>query len=395
MQRALVLWAAAALLAAGGAAPAAAACGAPAPQARFPGGGALSRLEHEVSGRVGIAPDGCAVVIDDFTYDGLGPEVFLYWGASCSAADLRRGGRLSAELPMTRVAGATRAFPLAGVPPDWAGVGCIAVWCEAFKANFGSAAVEFAAAPEPSPPAASAGPSSPKASPEAEPAAEPALAAGLVGAPGGCLELDPGYLNLRWAVAGDEITLGLEGRPGAGDRWLGFGFSPPGAAGVEMVGADALVAGVVGGQCFAFNYRLGDRSQCDFITGAGVCPDFAAAAPPEGGPAELLACEADGDRLAITARRALGGWPLDGSRPAVWAMGPVSEGSNSTVPVPLYHLLSLPGAAAPRAVNAPTGADFTVSLGAPAPATAACPSTRAPASAWGAITRSSASTRGA
>ncbi len=97
---------------------------------------------------------------------------------------------------------------------------------------------------------------------------------------------------------------------------------------------------------------------------------MAAADPPPGGPVELLACEADGDRLAVTARRALGDWPLDGSRPAVWAMGPVSEGSNSTVPVPLYHLLNLPGAAAPRAVNAPTGADFTVSLG--TPTTAAC-----------------------
>jgi hypothetical protein len=267
MQRALALWATAALLAvAAGGAPAAAACAAPAPRARFPGGGALSQLEHEVSGRVGIAPDGCAIVIDDFTYDGLGPEVFLYWGASCSASDLRRGGRLSAELPMTRVAGAARAFPLDGAPPDWAGVGCIAVWCEAFKANFGSAAVEFAgpgarpspAAPSPSPPLASAGPSSPSspgASPEAETAAAPALTAGLVNAPGGCLELDPRYLNLRWAVAGDEVTLGLEGRPGAGDRWLGFGFSPPGAAGVEMVGADALVAGVVGGECFALNFR--------------------------------------------------------------------------------------------------------------------------------------------
>ena len=101
-------------------------------------------------------------------------------------------------------------------------------------------------------------------------------------------------------------------------------------------------------------------------------PPFAAAAPPEGGPAELLACEVDGDRLAVTARRALGGWPLDGSRPAVWAMGPVSEGSNATAPVPLYHLLRLPGAAAPRAVNAPTGSDLTVALGAPPAPGGAC-----------------------
>jgi hypothetical protein len=97
-----------------------------------------------------------------------------------------------------------------------------------------------------------------------------------------------------------------------------------------------------------------------------------AAPRPEGAPAELLACEVDGDRLAVTARRALGGWPLDGLRPIVWAMGPVSEGSNATAPVPLYHLLKLPGAAAPRAVNAPTGADLTLNLGAPPAPGGAC-----------------------
>jgi hypothetical protein len=412
--RAIALWAAAALLAAWGArarppnphlsarsdaasaaaaaaAPAAAACAAPAPTATFPGGGELSQLEHDVSGRVRLSPDGCAIVIEDFTYDGLGPAVYLYHGASCSAADLRRGGRLSAELPMRRVAGAATTLPLlAGAPPDWAGVRCVAVWCEEFKANFGSAEVAFGAprataapaapaarSPKPSPAAA------PKASPKPKPAspattpAAPAPAtsttAGLVGAPGAaCSALDPGYLTLRWTVAGDQVTLGLEGRPGAGDRWLGFGFSPPGAAGVEMVGADALVAGVVGGACFAFNFRLGARAQCNFAAGTGVCPDFAAAPRPEGGPAELLACEVDGDRLAVTARRALGGWPLDGSRPIVWAMGPVSEGSNATAPVPLYHLLKLPGAAAPRAVNAPTGVDLTVNLGAPPAPGGAC-----------------------
>jgi hypothetical protein len=100
---------------------------------------------------VRLSADGCAVVIDDFTYDGLGPDVFLYWGASCSAADLRRGGRLSAELPAARVAGATRVFPLAGAPPSWAGVGCVAVWCEDFAANFGSAQVAFGAPRAPAP----------------------------------------------------------------------------------------------------------------------------------------------------------------------------------------------------------------------------------------------------
>lgn len=34
-------------------------------------------------------------------------------------------------------------------------------------------------------------------------------------------------------------------------------------------------------------------------------------------------------------------WPLDGSRYTVWAMGPVSEGSNASLPVVLYHRLTV------------------------------------------------------
>ena len=35
-------------------------------------------------------------------------------------------------------------------------------------------------------------------------------------------------------------------------------------------------------------------------------------------------------------------WPLDGgSRFPVWAMGPVSEGSNASQPVVLYHRLQV------------------------------------------------------
>jgi hypothetical protein len=36
-------------------------------------------------------------------------------------------------------------------------------------------------------------------------------------------------------------------------------------------------------------------------------------------------------------------WPLDGSRHTVWAMGPVSEGSNSSFPVVLYHRFTVGG----------------------------------------------------
>jgi hypothetical protein len=78
--------------------------------------------------------------------------------------------------------------------------------------------------------------------------------------------------------------------------------------------------------------------------------------------------------LAVTLMRPLAAsdawdraWPLDGSAFSVWALGPVSEGSTSDQPVVLYHRLQLPGTAAEDSVNAPTGANFSVTLGTPSP----------------------------
>ena len=56
-----------------------------------------------------------------------------------------------------------------------------------------------------------------------------------------CLELKPGYLNLHWEVADGVIVIGLEGRSGGNNRWLGFGFSEPSASDVVMPGSDAVV----------------------------------------------------------------------------------------------------------------------------------------------------------
>ena len=37
------------------------------------------------------------------------------------------------------------------------------------------------------------------------------------------------------------IVIGLEGRVGSGNKWLGFGFSEPNATDVLMPGSDAIV----------------------------------------------------------------------------------------------------------------------------------------------------------
>jgi hypothetical protein len=75
--------------------------------------------------------------------------------------------------------------------------------------------------------------------PAPAPAPEAAQGAGL--GLENCIELRPGYLSLHWEVTDGVIVLGLEGRSGGNNRWLGFGFSQPGAADVVMTGSDAVV----------------------------------------------------------------------------------------------------------------------------------------------------------
>jgi hypothetical protein len=79
-----------------------------------------------------------------------------------------------------------------------------------------------------------------------------------------------------------------------------------------------------------------------------------------------------GDALSIVISRPLdssngrnNAWPTDGSRYALYAMGPVSEGSNATVPVVLYHDLQLPGESSAKSVSAPFDSRFVVNLSEP------------------------------
>lgn len=271
----------------------------------------------------------------------------------------------------------------------------------------------------------------------------------------------------------DQLVLGLEARVGRGNRWLGFGFSAANATDVTMPGADVAVGacaaaplrrssrgrghslccppfaapprlcfcrravaatpsgtsplpppaptgGIVGGECFGQDYFLQARAQCSYVERSGVCPDAALSGDPRDNQVQLLACEQAGEVLAVTLARPLGAsdaldraWPLDGSGFPVWAAGPVSEGSNASAPVVLYHRLQvrgyayaaalrcrrlachcrcrpsgtagaesapparltaqLPGTADEESVHAPVGQGYRLNLGAPSP-----PSTCAP-----------------
>lgn len=224
---------------------------------------------------------------------------------------------------------------------DWSAVKCIIVYCEEFYADLGhfkvSKPLTF--------------PNKPAVPPSPRPKPKPQKPSSSLQDLDNCAELIPGYFNAHWETSGGAVTLGLEGRPGAGNRWMAFGFSPAGSPGPVMVGSDVVIAGIVAGKCFAYNYRLSAKSQCDFTTASGVCPDFAGTSPLKlTTSTKLLACDRVGDKLSVLVRRPLGAsdgknnaWPVRGSRFTVFAMGPVSEGSNATVPVVLYHSLQLPG----------------------------------------------------
>ena len=322
-----------------------------------------------------IASD-CQLTITDFSFDGGAPAVYLWAAPSCSPPDVKKNGyRISDTHIQKEYSNANLALPLS-TNVEWSQVGCLIVYCEEFYADLGHAQVDTKADftfsdGGPSTPQSLSSPSlsSPSPSPSVPPTptkaptSTPPKYNALTDLPS-CTELIPGYLNFYWAVdqPNNLLYMGFEGRPGQGNYWMGYGYSAPGAPGPTMIGSSTVVAGRIKDECFAFDYHLTDKSQCDFDTADGVCPDFAGKSPliPKTS-AELLACNATGDVMQFLLTRPLNGdvdgvkgsaWPVNGSQYSVFAMGPVSEGSNATVPVVLYHNLQLPGTDAPATVHA-------------------------------------------
>lgn len=353
--------------------------------------GELTEMEHDVSGRVRILDD-CTMQITGFTYDGKAPAAY-WWGApSTGNAAIRREGRRIADAQVTAAYdGSTITVKLEdGV--SWDQFPVVLLWCEEFYADFGHVQLkaqvtervpepepkpEPAASPSPPPPARKPKPppptsrSPPPAMPAAAPAPAPAAESSILGL-ANCLELIPGIFNLHWETVDSQIMIGLEGLVDGDNRWMGFGFSAPNSTDVTMPGADAIVAGMVNGSCFALDYNLQIRSQCSYTEASGVCPDTALSRDPATNQVEVLECYKVGGVMAVTVMRPIAAsdswdwsWPLDGSGFPVWAMGPVSEGSNASSPVVLYHRLQLPGASEETIVHAPVGQNYRIDLSAP------------------------------
>lgn len=109
----------------------------------------LFTQSHNVSGTVTIV-DEDTLRFDSFTYDGGGPLVYFYLGATNNDAGFQAGLRIGSELSGTSFDGSqgpiTVDLPAGETLEGFHG---ISVWCERFETNFGSGTFASIAVPEP------------------------------------------------------------------------------------------------------------------------------------------------------------------------------------------------------------------------------------------------------
>jgi len=107
----------------------------------------LSTLGHNVSGTVTIIDDN-TLRIDDFVYDGGGPQVYFYLGTEQTDAAFTSGLEIGPRLDNTSFDG-TQGPLLIDLPvgETLEGYQAISVWCVRGEADFGSGT--FAPIPEP------------------------------------------------------------------------------------------------------------------------------------------------------------------------------------------------------------------------------------------------------
>jgi hypothetical protein len=77
-----------------------------------------------------------------------------------------------------------------------------------------------------------------------------------------------------------------------------------------MTGSSVVLSGFTGTDAFSSSYELTQRSS------SGVTPS--------GPPVVLIEATSQDGVSRVRGRRPLDGWPTDGSRAIVWALGPVS-----------------------------------------------------------------------
>ncbi|GMH39301.1 hypothetical protein BSKO_07199 [Bryopsis sp. KO-2023] len=102
----------------------------------------LSTLEHDVEGTI-VVVDDCTFKVENFKYDGTGPDVF--WYAADEKANLEAGYILDSIPRSDGVWDGTREVTITlAAGTTWDDVNVISVWCRQFGINFG-----YAELPEP------------------------------------------------------------------------------------------------------------------------------------------------------------------------------------------------------------------------------------------------------
>eukprot|EP00803_Ostreobium_quekettii_P009824 evm.model.scf_487.2 EVM.evm.TU.scf_487.2 scf_487:39903-41751(-) len=98
---------------------------------------ALETKQHQVSGTV-VVLDDCTFGVQNFTYDGTGPDVFWYGADSVANLDT---GFIMDGIPSSLGAW-DGSRPVNVTLPEgvtWDDINAISVWCRAFGIDFGSA----------------------------------------------------------------------------------------------------------------------------------------------------------------------------------------------------------------------------------------------------------------
>lgn len=297
--------------------------------------GALSTLEHQVSGTVSVTTDsngGCEVRLSMFTYDGAAPAAYFWCSASDSTSDQRAGFRANPDR-LKRYYNGFQDVTVALVSNADLSGNCrvFGVWCEDFNADFGHVTfVEPTATAAPPPPAN-----------------------GVPASPTYCRDLFPGSFNIMWQMVNTSsptpsltVTLAAYNLPP--NYWMSFGFAPPNATYSSMVGSDVVIAGVLpSGDAFALDHFITARSQCNYQAGqsSGVCPDSGLAGSPSADSSRLQTAMRGENITSVTFTRPVAAsdafdypW-TSAAKPAfaVFAFGPLGETSTTALPIVLYH----------------------------------------------------------
>jgi hypothetical protein len=221
-------------------------------------------IAHDVTGVFTILDD-CTWAIDDFEYDGLGPDAFVYFSAQRStlASGLFDEGDMleraySGECLMGQLPGE------ATFSEDVSTTSIVAsIWCRRFSANFGDVQLNASSAEiaEPAPACFSS-----KGCPDR-------LGTDCLA---NCVHFSDTF-NVWYELNENEtmITVELETVTENEDAYLAFGPADPDSSSVRMVGSDVAIVGVRGGEGFALDYHLNQYSMCDYSSTAskGACPD--------------------------------------------------------------------------------------------------------------------------